>query len=154
MEQLLGLLPRSLADGIEKWTAGNFRNYQITLRLRDFSCVSDCYDWSKNINDWCKNEGFTIQSKNIYVSLELPAWKRERNRHLRAAEAAVRLHLHGGEALKIDYSNGTLWLAEGATDQLGYWHRATSRWRWVPPVIARVGIAMEALEVSLASELM
>jgi hypothetical protein len=154
MEQLMSLLPRNLAQPIEKWTAGSFRNYQITLHLHDFARVSDSYEWSKSINDWCKNEGFTIQAKSIYISLEMPAWKRERNRHLRAAEAAARQHLQGGEALKIDYSNGTLWLAEGASDQLGYWHRQSSRWRWVPPVITRLGINMQALEESLAAELM
>jgi hypothetical protein len=153
MEQLIGSLPRNLANMIERWSAGSFRNYQITLHLKECSRAAEYYDWAKSINTWCKDGGFTIQAKSIYVSLELPAWKRERNRHLRAAESAARLHLQGGEVLKIDYSNGTLWIDGSSTDQVGYWHRATSRWRWVPPVIARYGLRMEALEQSMAEEL-
>jgi hypothetical protein len=143
------MLPDAVRQQIVRFSAPSFRNFQITLTLRDFATPQDSYAWIKSVNDSIKQANLKVAGRDVYVALELPEWKRQRNRAMKRAESS--LASVSDVALKLDYPNGSIW----ATDremQLGYWHKATSAWRWCADGLRVLGIDQSRLEEALAAE--
>jgi hypothetical protein len=104
-------------DIICRTSAPNFRNYQISLHIREGVSESRIYDFAKRINELLKLNQVTMNTRNVYFTLEQPVWKRLRNTKLRHIRELLMASLPNGK-FEIDWSLGSIWAEREGRDAL------------------------------------
>jgi hypothetical protein len=102
-------------DIICRTSAPNFRNYQISLHIREGVSESRIYDFAKRINEQLKSSQVTMNTHAVYFTLEQPVWKRLRNTKLRLIRELLLTSLPGGK-FEIDWSLGSVWAEREGRD--------------------------------------
>jgi hypothetical protein len=102
-------------DIICRTSAPNFRNYQISLHIREGVSESRIYDFAKRINELLKSNQVTMNTHNVYFTLEQPVWKRLRNTKLRHIRELLTASLPSGK-FEIDWSLGSVWAEREGRD--------------------------------------
>jgi hypothetical protein len=102
-------------DIICRTSAPNFRNYQISLHIREGVSESRIYDFAKRINELLKSNQVTMNTHNVYFTLEQPVWKRLRNTKLRHIRELLMASLPSGK-FEIDWSLGSVWAEREGRD--------------------------------------
>jgi hypothetical protein len=141
-------LTRDVKACISRHSASSYRNFQVVLHLKN-ATAEESYQWVRDANASLKAAGVQVAGKDLYITLEQPEWKRQRNRALRQALAAVESLCDG--PYKLDFSTGSLWHS-GRDLQWGYWHRMSGAWRWVSEGLTALGLDRGRVEQALAEE--
>jgi hypothetical protein len=104
-------------DIICRTSASNFRNYQISLFIREGASEARIYDFAKNINELLKTNQVTMNTRAVYFTLEQPLWKRLRNTKIRHVRDLLASTLPSGK-FEIDWSVGSVWAEREGRDAL------------------------------------
>ena len=104
------------------------------------------------MNEAIKANEWKVHGRDIWVAVEQPLWKRQRNGTLRKAlDVAVEMATPSvGQALKPDWAAGELFqvLPEGNPRKLGYYFRKTSQWCWIDSGLTGCGLNIAEVQKS------
>ncbi len=146
MQNLLSYLPVSVASQVRECVAPYYRNWQGVFRFKKEVGPDVIFEFAKQINSEIRSRNIQLGGRDLYITVEKPAWKRQQNSELARAERTIRLLAPAADLeFKMDWASGQLWQVLPSEALLGGPHK--NQWnavsfKWVESAVARLGLEM------------
>ena len=146
MDALIQALPSGLQSRIIRCQCPYFRNWQGIFVLTEDTSSEQAWEISSRLNAKLKTDKAELHGRSLYVVVEAPQWKRERNASLMRAKRAltsyapeIELHLHA------DWASGELWHKSSPILKIGSQPRVGS-WKWIEDALKELKVDVSKLK--------
>jgi hypothetical protein len=129
---------------VARCAAPSFRNYQVVVHFVPGARADSIYGFAKAINQGLKNPPLLEKGGQVYLALDQPFWKRERNQQMRRVADACRV-LKPDVQIELDWSAGALWFNVDPAVLIGHYSHKERKWTFYPSTLARMQLTEEAI---------
>jgi hypothetical protein len=133
---------------VSRCAAPSFRNYQVVVHFFPSASADSIYGFAKAVNQDLKNPPLLEKGGQVYLALDQPLWKRERNQQMRRVADACTV-LKPDVQIELDWSAGALWYNVEPAMLLGHYSHKGRSWTFYPSTLARMQLTEEAIVAHL-----
>jgi hypothetical protein len=150
-DSVLSLLEKRHEDMIERHMAPYFRNRQITLQLVEGLSREQVSGLFESLRTALQTTPQAVHGKNIFVVMDSPPWKKERNAAVARASRAWREVTKWSEAaVTLDWPSGSVYVApsEGRSRCIGQFEKGAWKWHEHSIALLSPAVTVAALEAA------